>query len=62
MFSRSPEQSTLSLRSRAALPTTEAHEIQNEIPVEPPILLRYKLRSRNWATLLPVTNPECSGV
>jgi hypothetical protein len=32
------------------------------IPVEPPILLRYKLRSRNWATLLPVTNPECSGV
>jgi hypothetical protein len=26
------------------------------------VLLRYKLRSRNWATLLPVTNPECSGV
>jgi hypothetical protein len=26
------------------------------------ILLRYKLRSRNWATLLPVTNPEGSGV
>jgi hypothetical protein len=35
MFSRSPGQSTLSLRSRAALPTTEAHEIQNESRTSP---------------------------
>jgi hypothetical protein len=35
MFSRSPVQSTLSLRSRAALPTTEAHEIQNESRLSP---------------------------
>jgi hypothetical protein len=35
MFSRSPGQSTLSLRSRAALPTTEANEIQNESRLSP---------------------------
>jgi hypothetical protein len=26
------------------------------------ILLRYKLRSRNWATLLPVTNYKSVGI
>jgi hypothetical protein len=28
---------------------------------KPTKLLRYKLPSQNWATLLPVINPECSG-